>query len=67
MPITEAILETARTHPDRPAIVGEDARLSYAGLVADSRASPPPSMPSTALSRTRRARPRRLRASRSPR
>ncbi|MGJ7560507.1 class I adenylate-forming enzyme family protein [Brevibacterium casei] len=37
MPITEAVLETARTHPDRPAIVGEDARLSYAGLVADSR------------------------------
>ncbi|MCM1013189.1 MULTISPECIES: class I adenylate-forming enzyme family protein [unclassified Brevibacterium] len=38
MPITASILETAASHPDRPAIVGGDDRLTYAELVADSRA-----------------------------
>ncbi|MGV2480764.1 UNVERIFIED_CONTAM: long-chain fatty acid--CoA ligase, partial [Salmonella enterica subsp. enterica serovar Weltevreden] len=38
MPITASILATAASHPDRPAIVGGDDRLTYAELVADSRA-----------------------------
>lgn len=37
MPITKAVLETARHHPDRPSIVGEDGSLSFAELVEDSR------------------------------
>jgi len=37
VPITGAILDTARRHPGRPAIVGDDGRLTYAQLVEDSR------------------------------
>jgi|GEM_PF-1208326 len=37
MPITGTVLQTAARHPDRPAIVGEDGALSYAGLVDDAR------------------------------
>ncbi|MGW9113978.1 class I adenylate-forming enzyme family protein [Microbacterium sp. NPDC055683] len=37
MPITSAILDAAARHPDRVAIAGDDGRLSYAELVADSR------------------------------
>ncbi|KAB1651920.1 long-chain fatty acid--CoA ligase [Pseudoclavibacter chungangensis] len=37
MPITRTVLEVAAAHPDRPAIVGPDESLSYAGLVEDSR------------------------------
>ncbi|WP_295010288.1 class I adenylate-forming enzyme family protein [uncultured Microbacterium sp.] len=37
MPITRSVLETARIHPDRPAIAGEDGSLTYAELVEDSR------------------------------
>lgn len=37
MPITGMILDVAARHPDRPAIVGSDGRLTYAQLVDDSR------------------------------
>ena len=37
MPITHSILTTAANHPDRPAIVGEHARLSYGELAEDGR------------------------------
>lgn len=37
MPITRSILTTAAQHPDRPAIVGEHAALSYAELAEDGR------------------------------
>ncbi|MBS1672725.1 MAG: long-chain fatty acid--CoA ligase [Actinobacteria bacterium] len=37
MPITRTVLETARAHPDLPAIVGDDGSLGYAALVEDSR------------------------------
>lgn len=37
MPITGTVLRTAARHPDRPAIVGPDGALDYAGLVEDSR------------------------------
>lgn len=37
LPITSTILEVARDRPDQPAIVGTEARLSYAELVADSQ------------------------------
>lgn len=39
MPITGTILDVAQRHPDRPALVGADGRLTYAELVADSRRS----------------------------
>lgn len=37
MPLTHTVLRVARETPDRPAIVAGGERLSYAGLVADSR------------------------------
>ncbi|GAA3753669.1 AMP-binding protein [Microbacterium kribbense] len=37
MPITGMILDVAAQHPDRPAIVSADTRLSYRQLVEDSR------------------------------
>ncbi|GAA4785877.1 class I adenylate-forming enzyme family protein [Microbacterium gilvum] len=37
MPITSAILDAAARHPDCVAIAGDDGRLTYAELVADSR------------------------------
>ncbi|MGP5165161.1 class I adenylate-forming enzyme family protein [Arthrobacter rhombi] len=37
MPITRTVLDTAEHHPNQPAIVGDDGRLSYAQLVEDSR------------------------------
>ncbi|MFE6734457.1 class I adenylate-forming enzyme family protein [Microbacterium sp. NPDC057650] len=37
MPITRTVLAVAEEHPDRIAIAGPDASLSYAGLVEDSR------------------------------
>ncbi|WP_166828815.1 class I adenylate-forming enzyme family protein [Brevibacterium limosum] len=37
MPITATILDVALERPDQPAIVGAEARLSYAQLVDDSR------------------------------
>ncbi|MGP5229035.1 MULTISPECIES: class I adenylate-forming enzyme family protein [Micrococcaceae] len=37
MPITRTVLDTAEHHPDQPAIVGDDGRLTYAQLVDDSR------------------------------
>jgi len=37
MPITRALLATAANHPDQPAIVAEDGRLTYAQLIDDSR------------------------------
>lgn len=36
VPVTAAILRTAQSSPERLAIVGEDARLTYAELLADS-------------------------------
>ena len=36
MPMTQAMLATAREHPDRPAIVGAHQRLTYAELLEDS-------------------------------
>ena len=36
MPMTQAMLETAAQHPDRPAIVGEGESLTYRELIADS-------------------------------
>ncbi|MGO1543057.1 MAG: class I adenylate-forming enzyme family protein [Gulosibacter sp.] len=35
MPITRTVLDVAATHPDRLAIVGDDARLTYGELVED--------------------------------
>ncbi|MFV0435153.1 MAG: class I adenylate-forming enzyme family protein [Leucobacter sp.] len=37
MPITRTVLGVAERDPERPAIVGDDGRLSYAELVAGSR------------------------------
>lgn len=37
MPITQTILEGARRDPEQLAIAGADGRLTYAGLVEDSR------------------------------
>ncbi|MEO7125908.1 MAG: class I adenylate-forming enzyme family protein [Nakamurella sp.] len=37
MPLTEMVLRVADEYPDRPAIVADGQRLTYAGLVADSR------------------------------
>lgn len=36
MPMTQAMLETASHHPERPAIVGAEARLTYGELIDDS-------------------------------
>ncbi|SMY12112.1 Acyl-CoA synthetase (AMP-forming)/AMP-acid ligase II [Brevibacterium jeotgali] len=36
MPMTQAMLETAERHPERPAIVGERESLTYRELIADS-------------------------------
>ncbi|HEU0276601.1 MAG TPA: long-chain fatty acid--CoA ligase [Rhodanobacteraceae bacterium] len=37
MPLTQTVLEVARTHPDRVAIATAAERLTYAELVSDSR------------------------------
>lgn len=37
MPITGTILDVARRHPDRVAVVGDDGRLTYAELIDDAR------------------------------
>ncbi|GAA4509311.1 AMP-binding protein [Brevibacterium yomogidense] len=36
MPMTQAMLETASQHPQRPAIVGAEGRLTYGELIDDS-------------------------------
>ena len=36
MPMTQAMLETASQHPQRPAIVGAEGRLTYGELIEDS-------------------------------
>ncbi|MDQ0708983.1 long-chain acyl-CoA synthetase [Arthrobacter woluwensis] len=37
MPITRTVLDVAQHHPERTAIAGAEGRLSYRGLVEDSR------------------------------